>query len=52
MLFNWMLSMAILMTPMAIAEMSKMVIFAIMATIVKFRAPPNILLAGNAVLES
>ena len=33
-LFNWIPSMAMLMTPMAIAEMTKMAIFAIMATIV------------------
>ena len=34
MLFNWIPSMAMLMTPMAIAEMAKIAILAIMATIV------------------
>ena len=34
MLFKWIPSMAMLMTPMAIAEMAKMAILAIMTTIV------------------
>ena len=34
MLFDWIPSMAMLMTPMAIAEMAKMAILAIVATIV------------------
>ena len=34
MLFNWIPSMTMLMTPMTIAEMEKMAILAIMATIV------------------
>ena len=34
MLFEWIPSMAMLMTPMAIAEMAKMAILAIVATIV------------------